>query len=239
LLVDEQFFREIEKGDISGYHLSGNIFNFLNYQRYEHEEEDLKDLLNIRIHRHEDFHSFIDDFGLRYTEFNISKFRERIEKSLNRIDIYQAQKIADEIYSYRKTVLENELRFLSAYLTRFIDYGHEEFLAGIAMHSFKDRPFDRIWSYFFLTDGTFPLIISEARRILENLRGRDPKLDRIIEQRIKDFDIKEIWRRFMKMYNQIPRRKRVDFIAALAIYPPSEWPKIERLIRKWGKESSS
>jgi len=231
LSVDEQFFRETKKGVGAGYHLDGTIFNFLNYQRHKHEAEDLEDLLHIISHRHEDFHSFVDDFGLgdNLREFNIPKFSDRIENYLKRIDIFQAQE--DKIY---KILLKSQLKSLSDYLTRFIDYGHEEFLAEIAaMKSSKNRTFE-IWPYFFLRDGTFPPRISEARSILENLRERNP----IIEQRIKDFDIIEIWRRFMKMYNQIPRRKRDDFFAAFAIYPPSEWPKIERLVRKWGKESS-
>jgi len=78
--------------------------------------------------------------------------------------------------------------------------------------------------------------MGKTEALLHGLKGRDPDLDRIIDQEIKNLDVSRIRERFQRLYETVREKapeRLLDLDIALAIFPPSKMRHVERLVERW------
>ena len=111
----------------------------------------------------------------------------------------------------------------------FQDFGHEELLAEIA-----SEPWDRIPS------STFATRMADAEEKIRLLKGKDPDIDRIIDENLSYLDFSHFRERFQLAYKMMQEKapeRLNDFGVACAMFPPSQFRHIERLVDRWEKQS--
>lgn len=164
--------------------------------------------------KHEDFHAFFQGFAEKQGFFSVQRINRQADQLL-RLKEIQAP----------KAVIDHELQIFARRARTFQDYGHEELLAELASAPHEVIP-----------NSTYAAEMGKTEALLHGLKGRDPDLDRIIDQEIKNLDVSRIRERFQRLYETVREKapeRLLDLDIALAIFPPSKMRHVERLVERW------
>lgn len=227
-LVEPEVYKAYQKNDSKGFSLSWAdvaltfIKDERNKERRESEDETEENQITedmLVTVQHENFHAFIEGFGLGdKVYFSAEPLMELAEKIIE-TDDNPASRLLKEI----------DLKRLKTLLSKFKDFGHEELIAeiassprsGVPKSSFAKKQLElteAIIKYIFL------------------LGGVNPELDEILADGLKKLDFTRDRKFIQKMYREVEARapdKMEDFDMAFALFPPSDWRNIERLVKRW------
>ena len=242
VVLNGEAYKKVAKNPRSmGFHQPGGIWNFLSGDITGYAiEEILRDIVKhggrisgkrikelavgIRENAHgvtsahEDFHSFFNGFSESGNAFSFATLNDIVDRIIG-VKERKAHAIFIKIH----------LQDLRKSIRLFQDFGHEELLAEIA-----SEPWDRIPS------STFATRMADAEEKIRLLKGKDPDIDRIIDENLSYLDFSHFRERFQGAYKilqeKAPERLN-DFGVACAMFPPSQFRHIERLVERWAEQS--